>query len=261
MSGITRAPCAPKYCIITCTFPKSPKLSANSLLLEDNFFLKIIDHQNFNPRLIDLLTSADYLSIVNVPIRAAVEAVLNNPQGLLWEKPYRTQISDEGRALMVALFFNKPHTAIPRSSAHLRAWSTQWALRSHEPDCPIKFRSALKELEGSVLAIQERRVGFSNPAVCDFLQRAIEEDRFLPAAINAVTEYAEVEQCWTVFCAQQPGLAEFHPTTEGWSGAAGRLLSNNGGTPLQRLHLIVDMYDVLRGEALLPHVRSAVADL
>jgi hypothetical protein len=229
-------------------------------LLEDNFFLNIIDHRNFNPRLIDLLTSADYLSIANVPIRAAVEAVLENPQEL-WEKPYRTQISDEGRALMVALFFNEPHTGIPVLERTFARMVDAMGFAIARADRPVKFRSALKELEGSVLAIQGRQVRFSNPGVRDFLQRAIEEDRFLPAAINAVAEYAEVKQCWTVFCAQNPGLAESHPTTEGWSGAAGRLLSNNSGTPLQRLHLIVDMYDVLRGEALLAHIRSAVGYL
>ena len=54
--------------------------SERASVLEDDFFLKIIDHPNFNPRLIDLLTSADYLSIVSMPIRAVVELVLENPQ-------------------------------------------------------------------------------------------------------------------------------------------------------------------------------------
>ena len=45
-------------------------------MLADEFFLEMIDHPNFNPRLIDLLTTADYLSLTGLPIRAAVEAVL-----------------------------------------------------------------------------------------------------------------------------------------------------------------------------------------
>jgi hypothetical protein len=234
--------------------------SERDSLLGDDFFLKIIDHRNFNPRLIDFLTSADYLSIVNIPIRAAVEAVLKNPQEL-WEKPYRTQISDEGRALMVALFFNNPRTGIPALERTFERMVDAMGFAIARADRPVRFRSALKELEGSVFAIQDRGVRFSNPGVRDFLHRAIGEDRFLPAAINAVTEYAEVKQCWTVFCDQKPEPAAGHLTTKGWSGAVGRLLSNSSGTPLQRLHLIVDMYDLLQGEALLPHVRSAVGNL
>jgi hypothetical protein len=229
-------------------------------LLEDDFFLKIIDHRNFNPRLIDLLTSADYLSIVNKPIRAVVEAVLENPQEL-WEKPYRTQISEEGRALMVGLFFNDPRTRIPALERTFRRMVDAMGFPIPSADRPVKFRSALKELEGSVFAIQERQVRFSNPGVRDFLQRAIEEDRLLPAAINAVTEYAEVRQCWTVFCAQKPEPAAGHPASKNWSRAAARLLSNGSGTLLERLHLIIDMYDWLQDEAFLQHVRSAVGDL
>ncbi len=74
-------------------------------LLADDFFLKIIDHRNFNPRLIDLLTTPDYVSLAGRPIRETVTAVLENPHEL-WEKPYRSHISEEGRALMLALFFN-----------------------------------------------------------------------------------------------------------------------------------------------------------
>jgi hypothetical protein len=234
--------------------------SERASLLESDFFLKIIDHRNFNPRLIDLLTSADYLSIVSMPIRAVVEAVLENPQEL-WERPYRTQISDEGRALMVALFFNNPQTGIAELERSFTRMLDAMGFAIAGADRPVKFRSALKELEGSVLAIQARQVRFSNAGVRDFLQRAIEEDRFLPAAIDAVTEYAEVAQCWTVFCAQQSKPTAGHPSTRDWSGAAGRLLSNGSGTPLGRLHLIIEMYDLLGGEALLAHIRSAVGDL
>jgi hypothetical protein len=229
-------------------------------LLEDDFFLKIIDHANFNPRLIDLLTSADYLSIRNVPIRAAVETVLDNPQEL-WEKPYRTQISDEGRALMVALFFNNSYTAIPALERTFGRMLDAMGFSIARADRPVKFRSALKELEGSVFAIQDRNVRFSNPGVRDFLLRVIEEDRFLPAAINALTEYAEVNQCWTFFCAQKPEPTTGHPARKDWSRAAVRLISDSSATLLQRLHLIIDMYHRLKDEALLHPIRSAVTDL
>jgi predicted nucleotidyltransferase component of viral defense system len=57
-------------------------------LLADKLFLRMIDHKNFNPRLIELLTNADYLAIAEQPIRDVVETVLENPREL-WEVPYR----------------------------------------------------------------------------------------------------------------------------------------------------------------------------
>jgi hypothetical protein len=227
-------------------------------LLYDDFFLKIIDHRNYNPRLIDLLTTADYVSISGRPIRAAVEAVLENPQEL-WEKPYRTHISDEGRALMLALFFSGGSTAIPALERAFERMTGAIGLEFVSADFPVKFRSALKELEGSVLAIQDRTVSFSNPGVRDFLERAVIEDRFLPAAIGAITEFAEVNHTWTFFCAQTPAPGAAH-TAAAWARAAERLLKNDDGRALERLELIIDTYDRLQTQALLQVVRAAIRD-
>src|SRR5207244_661153 len=49
------------------------------VMLEQDFFLRIIDHRNFNPRLIDFLTSPDYLAIARKPTRALIQSVLDNP--------------------------------------------------------------------------------------------------------------------------------------------------------------------------------------
>jgi len=230
------------------------------VLLADDFFLKIIDHKNFNPRLVDLLTSAEYVSIAGMPIRKTVEAVLENPQEL-WEKPYRTHISDEGRALMMALFFNETRPAVFALERTFVRMVDAMGFTFPSVDLPAKFRYALKELEGSVVAIQERRVGFANPGIRDFLQRVVSDDRFVPAAIGTITEYAGVKQAWQVFSAELPGLRRGDPTLPAWAAAAARLLEHGSGTELQRLDLLMDMYNELSGDALLPLVRRAIRDL
>jgi hypothetical protein len=85
--------------------------------------------------------------------------VLENPQKL-WEKPYRTQISDEGRALMVAQFFNNSYTGIPRLERTFGRMLDAMGFAIARADRPVKFRSALKELEGSVFAIRSGKCGF-----------------------------------------------------------------------------------------------------
>ena len=221
-------------------------------LLESDFFLKIIDHRNFNPRLIEYFTAAEYVSVTGMPIRAAVEAVLENPHEL-WEKPYRNHISEEARALMLALFFNENSPAIPALERAFGRMSRAMGLPFASADLPVKFRSALKEIEGSVLAIQNREVRFSNPGVRDFLQRAVEEDQFLPVAVGAVTEFTEVNQAWSFFWAQrwpkrhdevqgviiigpQRPKTPQDPSSTAWVGAARRLLKDGSGRggPLSR---------------------------
>ena len=247
-------------------------------LLESDFFLTIIDHKNFNPRLIDLLTAADYVSITGMPIREAVTAILQNPREL-WEKPYRTHISEEARALMLALFFNEISASIPALERAFGRMTSAMGIAFATADIPVKFRSALKEIEGSVLAIQNRLVTFSSPGVRDFLQRAVDEDRFLPVALGAVTEFAEVNQAWTFFYTQKFPPLRFDavkrtwisdpqkpktpqdPTLAAWVGAATRLLKDGSGSALQRLCLFIAMYDYLEADELLPVVTRSIGDL
>jgi energy-coupling factor transporter ATP-binding protein EcfA2 len=268
-------------------------------LLESDFFLKIIDHRNFNPRLIELLTAAEYVSVTGMPIRKAVEAVLENPDEL-WEKPYRNHISEEARALMLALFFNEISPTIPALERAFGRMTSAMGLPFATADIPAKFRSALREIEGSVLAIQDRQVRFSNPGVRDFLERVVDEDRFLPVAVGAVTEFAEVKQAWSFFLAQRFGTAadriedgdwlNWHltgvwsseypmpktpqkprpktpedPSSTAWVGAARRLLKDGSGSALQRLHLVIrmynDMYDCQEAEELLQLVSDCIRTL
>jgi hypothetical protein len=179
-------------------------------LLEDDFFLRVIDHRNFNPRLIDLLTTADYISITGLPIRDIVQTVLENPQEL-WETPYRNHVSAEARALMLALFFNDENPSIAALERAFGRMAKVMELPFGAPDTPVKFRSALREIEGSVLAIQERRVTFANPGIRDFLQRAVDEDKFLPFAVDAVTEFAELNQAWKFFYAKKVPPLRYDP--------------------------------------------------
>jgi hypothetical protein len=195
------------------------------------------------------------------PIRKTVETVLANPQEL-WEKPYRNHISDEGRALMLALYFNADRTPVTAAERSFMRIVGAMGLPFPKADLPAKFRSAVKEIEGSVLAIQDRQFRFANPGVRDFLQRAIAEDRFLPTIISAIAEFEEVTQAWRLFMTlhehkRTPG----HATTGAWLGAAQRLVEDNSGTELERLSLLINMYDQLDDERFLPLVHAAIRAL
>ncbi len=227
-------------------------------LLTDDFFLKIIDHRNFNPRLIDLLTSADYISIAGRPIRETIGSALENPHEL-WEKPFRMHISDEGRALMLALFFNSERVSLDALERSFSRMIVVLELSIPKAETPVRFRSAVRELEGSVLAIQERTASFSNPGIRDFLERVIVEDRLIGPIVSIVTDYEEVSQAWDSFCSQERISAM--PLSLSWAGVAARLVVDGSGTPLERLHLLVDMYDRLNEESLLESVSVSIDDL
>lgn len=157
--------------------------SERHALLDDDFFLTIIKHRNFNPRIISLMTSADYVSLVDGPIRSAVTAVLDNPR-VLWEKPYRSHITDDAQALMLALFLNGSWASVPTLERTFGRMSMALGRPVPQGTHSARFRAALRELEGSVLAIESRNVSFSNPGVQDFLQRVVVEDDLMPSIVE-----------------------------------------------------------------------------
>src|SRR4029077_13647328 len=87
--------------------------------------------------------------------------------------------SSEARALMLAMYFNGPSIELSALEGSFERILDAMGLRLPAPDRPQAFRRSLKELEGSVLAIEKRSVRFSNPGVRDFLDRVVEDDRLV----------------------------------------------------------------------------------
>jgi hypothetical protein len=225
-------------------------------LLSDDFYLKIIDHKNFNPRLVETLTKSDYAMVADEPIRASVNRILNNPQEL-WERPYRSHISGEGRALILALLFNSrsvPFSELEQSFARMARTLELGIARA---DLHARFRTALKELEGSFVAIVDRRVHFSNPGVRDFLQMAVIEDEMLPSVIGEIQTYAELRQCWTIWSSAGASPKSTDISEQLWINALGRMILAECDEAWAMLRLSIEVYDFFRTDAALDRVRAA----
>lgn len=229
-------------------------------LLADKLFLRMIDHKNFNPRLIELLTNADYLAIAEKPIKDIVEAVLENPREL-WELPYRTHLTSEARALMLAMYFNGPTTEISALERTFERILDAMGSRLAAPDRPSAFRRSIKELEGSVLTIEERHFSFSNPGVRDFLDQVVENDRFVQFAVKVLTEYDELNQCRDVIKKSKLAQLQGAQFQRDWVDAIGRLVAGDSGTVLSRFELALDAYSRLPVPHLLVHVMTAASAL
>ena len=147
---------------------------------------------------------------------------------------------------MLALFFSAqwvPTEALERSfGRHSMALGRPVA----QAGLSAKFKIALKELEGSVLAIQNRTVAFSNPGVQDFLHRIVVEDNIFPSIVGIVEEFVEFKQAWEIWCEQKPTAIAMSSMSAVWTAAASRLLDTSAASPLELLSLLIDVYDRLR---------------
>ncbi len=229
-------------------------------LLEDKLFIRMIDHKNFNPRLIELLTNADYLSLAEKPIKDVVETVLENPREL-WEIPYRAHLTNEARALMLAVYFNCPRVDLTSLEGSFERMLDMMKLQISPPDRLPAFRRSLRELEGSVLAIENRTVRFANPGVRDFLDRVVEDDRLVPMAIKILTDYDEVNLCWELIKKGKTEQFQNDQFRHDWINAVGRVVLGSSGTALRCLTLAIESYAKFPGTDALVHVVSAAATL
>ena len=225
-------------------------------LLSDDFYLRIIDHRNFNPRLVQTLTSSDYEMVADEPIRAAVDRILRSPNEL-WERPYRNHISNEGRALMLALLFNRSRVPLSELEQSFARMVRALELVIAKADLHARFRIALKEIEGSFVAIADRSVRFANPGVRDFLQKAVIDDEMFSSVIGEIQTCAEVRQCWTIWSSAEANPKRTDLSERLWTDALNRMILADTDEAWAMLQLAIEVYDFFRTDMALERVRAS----
>lgn len=229
-------------------------------LLADHFYMKMIDHRNFSPRLIELLTSAEYHAVGERSVRETVARVLDNPSEL-WEQPYRSHFSAEARVLMRALFFSGYYVILDNLLGAFKRFAVGSGLSIPEGETVLRFRHAVKELEGSVIAIRDRRISFSNPGVKDFLSRVILEDRLIETIAVSVGTFGELDDAWSFYCSHRSECDSYLQDLEIWAAALGRIISTNSGSPIERVRLSLEMCYSIESEELVQLAVGALQTL
>ncbi|MDX8450859.1 MULTISPECIES: restriction endonuclease [Mesorhizobium] len=145
-------------------------------LLKDDFFLDIVNHKNFTPRLVSWL--AGYARVRQVPIegyRSHVRALLDSPEAI-WRYAFEHQISDAARSLLLTLASLGRHV----DPLDLRpAWDGIHGHNSRKYNFRTgahEFRRSIQELEGSFISIGPYGIDFLNPSIRDFMNLLLSGD-------------------------------------------------------------------------------------
>ncbi len=130
----------------------------------------IIDHKNYNPRIIEWMTDPQRISEINsslYPTRFL--DVLTNPKKL-WDTAFRTHISKRCQNLLYCMYFCSEYGADIEDVRS--AFDNLHPLLSRKyghPFDPKDFQESVKTLEGSFINIIGTRLSFINPSVRDYL--------------------------------------------------------------------------------------------
>lgn len=229
-------------------------------LLEGDFFLKMIDHRNFSPRLIELLTSADYYSVDDESIQATVLRVLDNPSEL-WERPYRSHLSTDARCLLWAIFFTGPYIGMDLCLQLFKRIAANAGQQIAPVDAVSRFRTGLKELSGSFVEVVGQEMSFANPGIRDFLSKVFIDDHLLPVVVRSVSTVYEFQSAWNFFrtnitlCRGQFGDHDL------WITAMDRIQGHRSTTAIKSLRYILEMIEHLPSLNVKVLLEKVVSDL
>lgn len=169
------------------------------VLLAGDFYLEILKHPKFNPRLIEWLSDHQRLRGVAVgDYKAFVRRLLADPTEI-WLHAYRRQLSDAGRSLLLALFSYDGRAQV---GVLRRAFAALHRRRGQQGGFKIlaeDFADAVAELMNAFI----RPVGGSafeviDPSVIDLMNTVVSRhpENAIDLAAGAV-DLQQIERLWT----------------------------------------------------------------
>ncbi|NNH70989.1 hypothetical protein HLB23_14140 [Nocardia uniformis] len=164
-------------------------------LLDDDAYLTIIDHPNYNPRLIEYITGLTGPGLdaeSRVDYLAFALGVLDNPDRI-WERAFTQQLDEHGRALLIAVAITGTPIVVDDARC---AFESLLAFRGDAPS-QHDFRSALRVLDDSFLRSSEQSeetfIAVVNPSVEDFVANWLARNPDVAmAAINSAVFFEQL---------------------------------------------------------------------
>lgn len=173
-----------------------------SALLSDRTYLDIVDHPNYSPRIMQLLTESVRLRGVAVTDYAALFVKsLDNPL-LVWEQAFERSLSQAARNLLMVLA-TLPHECFTKDlETAYHAYNLDYAKAYAATISPQDYRAALKELDGDFLKYDAQELGcvarFTNPSAADYVRQYIAASPAeLNILLNSIQFYEQLSVIWS----------------------------------------------------------------
>ena len=191
-------------------FSELPRPHLESLVAKRGY-VQIVDHKNYNPRLIQYLTDLSWIGdTACAEYLALFLRNLDNPVEI-WEHAFRNQLSDRSRHLLFVL------TTMPLES--LMTDVEQAFVTFHNSQCArfglahaaTDFKNALKELDGTFVATRKIQdsvlVRFQNPSIRDFMQYLLLGGDLLPEVIASLVFFEQAQWFVETLSDEQPRVS------------------------------------------------------
>jgi energy-coupling factor transporter ATP-binding protein EcfA2 len=141
-------------------------------LYESGTIRKIVDHQHYNPRIIERMTDPIQIGdLASSEYPSAFLDALNNPE-LIWDKAFRHHIQRRCQHLLFSLYFSSEYGAEIDDVREIFEGVHPLLCATFGLSSSIKdFEESVRSLEGSFISIANGQLSFVNPSVRDYLSR------------------------------------------------------------------------------------------
>ena len=153
-------------------------------IFEDKSYIDIINHQNYNPRLIEFFTSPYQINLIPPDeYLSFIKDNLENPSEI-WRNSFESQINDEERFLIITLLSLRGESSLV---ALEDAFNSRIANEISKYGYRVKnnsFNNSIKKLEVSYIKTFKSKEGgdiqisFVNPSISDFLINYLKDSKF-----------------------------------------------------------------------------------
>lgn len=175
-------------------FSKLPRTHLDALVAKRGY-VQIVDHKNYNPRLIEYLTDSAWIGdIAPADYLGLFLRKLDNPVEI-WEHAFRNQLSDRARHLLFVLTTMPTECRIADVEAAFVAFHNSQCSKFGIAHSTVDFNSALKELDGTFIATRKIQdfvlVRFQNPSIRDFMQFLLLGGELLQEALSSLVFFEQ----------------------------------------------------------------------
>lgn len=158
---------------------------------------KVVDHRNFNPRVIEWMTDPDRLGeVAPRDYPKAFLAALANPQRL-WDTAYRTHIPPKCRHLLLTMYFCSEYgVEIEELQAAFEALHGALSAKYGIARDPKDFEEAVRILEGGFITIRDTQISYVNPSFRDYMSGYTADATLLCDCMAAATTARWAQAVW-----------------------------------------------------------------
>lgn len=172
-------------------------------LIDNEHYLDIIKHPNYNPRIIDYMTMQKrYKEVLPQSYFSEFIKNLDNPTEI-WYHAFENQINNKTRSILFAIVtFPQYYLAFGKDVIQLISNIICQKLYSEKINS-LDYKNSIKILDGDFITINQNNIHFADSSIRDFIENYIYKNDLLPSFIELCNRQEQYRWLYNTYFARK----------------------------------------------------------